>query len=211
MYGALGRAVRAVAAVEGSTGSGAEAVARANWEGGCKMSGQDRPLCGQQSNSGEWDGLISDITSAMEEAECIEEEVEEGEQSWEEAAMNAALAPMTFSYDSSYDSTISEVADEMQQALAQFEQAPAPAPVISVEQKVPVEVEKQMKGPEKGEKAADAVTAGMEFSSGVHLIEEMENQVKQWEESEASREEAYKAFVAMQMAQAAGNCPVMTF
>merc|ERR1711934_538439 len=91
-----------------------------------------------------------------------------------------------------------------QQALAQFEQAPAlPAPVISVEQTVPVEVEKQTKGPEKGEKAADAVTAGMEFAAGVHLIEEMENQVKQWEESESVRHMAYHSYVTQQMMRTA--------
>ena len=44
--------------------------------------------------------------------------------------------------------------------------------------------------------------AGLEFASGVHLIEEMENQVKQWEESEGTREVAYNAWVQQQMMRA---------
>jgi len=40
--------------------------------------------------------------------------------------------------------------------------------------------------------------AALEFSAGVHLIEEMEKQVAAWEESESKREMAYKAFIISQ-------------
>merc|ERR1711939_740702 len=40
---------------------------------------------------------------------------------------------------------------------------------------------------------------GLEFAAGVHLIEEMEKQVAQWEENENTRQQAYAAFVQSQM------------
>lgn len=49
----------------------------------------------------------------------------------------------------------------------------------------------------------DKNAAALEFSAGVHLIDEMENQVKQWEEDEAAREKAYEVFVSQRMAAAA--------
>merc|ERR1712185_214322 len=85
------------------------------------------------------------------------------------------------------------MAEEMRQALASFTQENPNAqekPVIAKEAPVVAPV-------------VDQKVAGMEFSAGVHLIEEMENQVKQWEESESRREEAYKAWVTQQMVRTA--------
>jgi len=62
--------------------------------------------------------------------------------------------------------------------------------------------EKKGAGPAQAAPAPVAMepkAAGLEFAAGVHLIEEMENQVKQWEESESSRQVAYQAWVSQQM------------
>jgi len=160
----------------------------------------------QQSNSGEWDGLVNEITSVVEDTEYVIEELEVEEKSWEEwdeVAAGVALAPVGFSYDSSYDSSCSStgsgaVAEEMRQALASFSQdknhRPTELPTAPVSAAAPASTEVPV---------VNQKVAGMEFSAGVHLIEEMENQVKQWEESESRREEAYKAWVTQQMVRTA--------
>jgi len=177
---------------------GGEKLTRANWKGGCPatISGNK----GAQSNSGDWDGLVSAITSVVESEPPQQMEVEEDlvdehwdETSWEEAALSAAA--MGFSCDSSYDSQSSMCNSERQ------------------------EISNMMlcdKGPSQGRSVCEnaaplpAKEAGLEFAAGVHLIEEMENQVKQWEESESSREVAYKAWVSQQMMRAmhTGEPPV---
>lgn len=179
----------------------------------------------QQSNSGDWDGIVTDIVLAVEACE-VEEEVEEDldsdersceERSWEESEVAAAFAPFHFTakydYDSSYDSTSSlNSTHEFEDAtMAVIE---LPTSVWDADAKSREEGAASCReGPTSGvhevdassAAEADAATAGLEFSAGVHLIDEMENQVKQWEEHEAMRENAYHSWVARSLVEAHGT------
>lgn len=183
-----------------------KAVGRANWKGGCP-GGTLRGVAGQQSNSGDWDGLVNAITSVMDgETMEVEEDLAEQsweETSWEEAALSAAV--MGFSCDSSYDSQSSMCTGENQQEMNRL---------LDVRQKESQACDRQGILPGRGELHMDKLTshkevaiqkesAGLEFAAGVHLIEEMENQVKQWEESESVRQVAYQSWVAQQMMRTA--------
>ena len=55
--------------------------------------------------------------------------------------------------------------------------------------------------PKVCEETRDPAATSMELQSGVHLIEEMEKQVAQWEESESVRAVAYQAWVYQRMQQ----------
>lgn len=159
---------------------------------------------GQQSNSGDWDGLVSDIVNAAEtvDAEEVEEWIDFEEKScearsWQEAEVVAAFAPFHFAQniecDSSYDSTMSTTDGEFEDAMWSVKRTMA-------------EIEQQSAAKACGVHELDASKAdtsesiaGLEFSAGVHLIDEMEHQVKQWEEHENMRESAYHAWVAQRM------------
>jgi len=189
-YGALGRAVRASASTPGE------------WEESASKPAP-KPNMGATSNSGEWDGLVNDIASAMDGVHIVEEELELGEfeQSWDEGAFSSLGAPaICCVYDSSYDSSVCDgAADEIQKALSELScEAAQGAPTPVLVETVPAP------------SVMDQKAAGMEFSSGVHLIDEMENQVREWEETEAKREEAYKAFVESQMSQQLNQTAVQT-
>jgi len=179
----------------------------------------------QQSNSGDWDGLVTDIVNAVEAAEVqSEEEVEEDldsdersceAKSWEESEVAAAFAPFHFTakfdYDSSYDSTssLNSTAEFEAAAMAVMELPPSVWDVQMGEEGEAVRVDVPSSAHELDASAAeaDASTAGLEFSAGVHLIDEMENQVKQWEEHEAMRESAYHSWVSQQIANTAATHP----
>ena len=106
-------------------------------------------------------------------------------------------------YDSSYDSQSSQCGGEAEAFAKALEQAfVMPASSIPAPPKVhPMEPESAE--PREGQPMPlEPEQAGLEFASGVHLIEEMENQVKQWEESEGTREVAYNAWVQQQMMRA---------
>jgi len=173
------------------------AVAQADWKGGYQ--GISKPNLSEQSNSGDWDGLISAITSVtLEVAEEVEvEEDLDEERSWEEKNWDAAMsaAAMGFSCDSSYDSQSSMCgADRMPDLdMNQLNLGPACTEALEKQQPMPCESKAPL----------EPKTAGLEFAAGVHLIEEMENQVKQWEETESTRQVAYNAWVHQQMMQRA--------
>jgi len=190
----------------------------------------------QQSNSGDWDGIVSDITSVMqgEDVATVEENIEIdekswAERSWEEAAVVATIAPMGFGakyeYDSAYESSTASLAGEMEEygsatvtwptgcVLADGPgSADAIRYVAAAGEQVPCETHRKTDmagdvaeataGVDRRSCDVDKNAAGLEFSAGVHLIDEMENQVKQWEEDESMREKAYSVWVSQQMARA---------
>jgi len=164
---------------------------------------------------------ITSITQTEETAEEVDDEITSWEEtSWEDAQFNAAVLGFTpANYDSSYDSQSSmcasdRIAEEMASLslpdaivarsdaiVARPEIRPAVVPAcgpIGVTAAPTASVSKVEESPVKT-KTTTQEAVGLEFAAGVHLIEEMENQVMQWEESEDSRQQAYEAFVQSQM------------
>jgi len=199
----------------------AKAVSMANWKGCPEMALREGGIA-EQSNSGDWEGLVNAITSAVDTKTMeVEEDLVEPsweETSWEEAALSGAL--MGFSCDSSYDSQSSmctgehsevtqalEGRTEGSQNLIHVKTEPGKlhlegicesAAVVPVIAQNPRSQQTQI-----AQALNQKETAGLEFAAGVHLIEEMENQVKQWEESESVRHMAYHSFVTSQMMRTA--------
>jgi len=160
------------------------------------------------SGSGDWETLQRSISHIVEEtADMVEDEAQicadcetgvgENSWSWEEAQAHAAFGGFNSAanYDSSYDSSSSMCGEQGQGFAEAMEQA--------FVQKAEGEAEKGGLPGMKGEATREVGPAGLEFASGVHLIEEMENQVKQWEETELSRDVAYNSWVQHNMMRAA--------
>jgi len=203
----------------------------ANWGGGALALGPrlQRVSKVQQSNSGDWDGLVHDISAAVirrrgegcstegsseddeDEEEEDEDEIQEmdEERSWDEAVATAAIMPLVpqngvrgvpFSQDSGiagqlcvagapgalrgFDMDLSDLSSSSGSLFSETE--PPTSRGISPPNR-------------PATTPAEHGSAGLEFSAGVHLISEMEEQVREWEASEAAREEAYKSWVNAQM------------
>lgn len=200
----------------------------ADWKGGATPG--FRVAKTQQSNSGDWDGLVTAITTTVTKPREEVEEVDDDlvapweETSWEDAQFNAAVLGFTnpANYDSSYDSQSSYGSDRMAEEMANLALPESIMPPTARPDKVPVSaVAKpapvgssavvgtspaipaldQPPTPSEPNKSRTTTeeAVGLEFAAGVHLIEEMEKQVAQWEETETSRQQAYTAFVQSQM------------
>lgn len=195
----------------------------ADWKGGATPG--FRVSKTQHSNSGDWDGLVTAITTTVtkprEEAEEVDDDMASWEEtSWEDAQFNAAMLGFSnpANYDSSYDSQSSYGSDRMAEEMANLALPESIMPA-AIQDKVPIGVVAQPAlvgsgavggntpaGPTPSQpstpskiKTTTEEAVGLEFAAGVHLIEEMEKQVAQWEETETSRQQAYTAFVQSQM------------
>jgi len=188
-----------------------------NWESNSNLAKQAQ---GGISGSGDWGDIQHSLSGILEEDTSglmVDEELGIGEESssWEgESAMNSFRFDAAANYDSSYDSQSSMCGSEAEAFAQALEQAfvlpacaiPAP-PKVHPMQAEPRDTGQQFPGghgspPSHHPMPLEPHQAGLEFASGVHLIDEMEDQVKQWEETENSREVAYNAWVQQQMMRA---------